>query len=334
MEIKTIQDIERLIVNSVLENTSLEYKGGIDIHKKEGKKDWRCELVKDVSAMANANGGTIIYGIQETKYEGNVAVPEKITPVNASDISKERLEQVIYSNISPKIDGIEIICLILDDTKPNEVVYIVNVPKGTTAHQNTIDCKYYKRRNAIIEALEDYEIRDIMNRNTVPNINLELEIEKRNPIQAFVLQPVYNPMLNVAIPQMVPQYATVFTLNCKPNNVGTVIAENMHYFIEMPENFVANPNRFDIVDRANGYITIHRENIFCDVLEGSTPQNMKFGNPRVVPILPHTTGVFSPIILSNGIDFNSTAEIRWRLHADCAPQKSGIIKFSDIPRKL
>ena len=334
MEIKTIQDIERLINDKVVENTSLEYKSGIDIHKKDGKKDWRCELVKDVCAMANARGGVIIYGVKEVKQDGINAVPEKITPLDASEISKERLEQIIFSNISPKIDGIEITCLILDKANPNEVVYIVQVPQGTTAHQNTIDYRYYKRRNATIEAMEDYEIRDVMNRNTVPNIELELEIERRNPIQAYVIQPVYNPMINAAVPQMVPQYATVYTLNCKPHNIGTVMAENMHYFIELPEYMLANPNRFDITNRANGYITIHQENIYFDVLEGSTPQNMKFGNPRVVPILPQTIGVFSPIILSNRINFNDTSEIRWHLHADCAPQKSGVIRFCDILRKM
>ena len=213
------------------------------------------------------------------------------------------------------------------------MLYIVNIPQGTTAHQNTISRKYYKRRNTTIDAMEDYEIRDIMNRNSVPNIELVFEIERRNPTQAYVIQPVYHPELRTVIPQMVPQNDSVYVLCCKPQNVGNVIAENLHYFIELPENIVKTGNSFDIVKRENGYITIHRENLYCDVLEGSTPQNIKFGNPRIVPVLPQTTGVYKHIILSELTDFSSTAEIRWRLNADCAPQKSGTIRLCDIPRK-
>lgn len=330
MKITTIEDIRRLIDDAVVENTSLEYKSGIDT---DGKKDWRSELAKDVSAMANANGGTIIFGLCEVKEEGKPALPGKITPMDALKMSKERLEQIIYSNISPKIDGIEIVSITVDPSVPNEVVYIVNIPQGTTAHQNTVSRKYYKRRNTTIDAMEDYEIRDIMNRNSVPNIELVFEIERRSPAQAYVIQPVYHPELRTVIPQMIPQSGEVYVLCCKPQNVGNVIAENLHYFIEIPEKLVKTGNGFDIVKRENGYITIHRENLYCDILEGSTPQNIKFGNPRIVPVLPHTTGVYKHIILSELADFDSTAEIRWRLNADCAPQKSGSVRFCDIPRK-
>ena len=330
MNITTLADIQRLIDDGVVENTSLEYKAGIDLN---GKKDWRRELAKDVSAMANANGGTIIFGLCEVKEEGKPALPGKITPLDSTVMSKERLEQVIYSNISPKIDGIEIVSLVVDASKPKEVVYIVNIPQGTTAHQNTISRKYYKRRNTTIDAMEDYEIRDIMNRSSFPNIELVFEIERRNPEQVFAIQPVYHPELRTVIPQMVPRSDLVYVLCCKPVNAGNVIAENLHYFIELPEKIVKTGNSFDIVKRENGYITIHRENLYCDVLEGSTPQNIKFGNPRIVPVLPQTTGVYKHIILSELTDFNSTAEIRWRLNADCAPQKSGTIRLCDIPRK-
>lgn len=329
MKIKSIKDIQRLIDDGVTENTSLEYKSGIDT---SGKKDWRSELAKDVSAMANAMGGTIIFGVMEVKEDCKPALPARITPLDSRIITKERLEQVIYSNISPKIDGIEIKSLTVDPSQPAEVVYIVNIPRGTTAHQNTISRKYYKRRNATIDAMEDYEIRDIMNRNSVPNIDLVFEIEHRNPVQAYVIQPVYHPELRTVIPQMIPQAGDVCVLCCKPVNNGNVIAENLHYFIELPEEIVANKG-FDVVKHEEGYITIHRENLYCDILEGSTPQNIKFGNPRVVPVLPQTTGVYKHIVLAENTDFSSTAEIRWRLNADCAPQKSGTIRLCDIPRK-
>lgn len=37
----------------------------------------------------------------------------------------------------------------------------MSVPKSTTAHQNQINHLYHIRRNATVEVMEDYEIRDV-----------------------------------------------------------------------------------------------------------------------------------------------------------------------------
>lgn len=59
-KITSIDDINALIAAGVEESTTLEYKS--DINTTSDK--WKGEMSKDVSAMANANGGTIIYGVQ------------------------------------------------------------------------------------------------------------------------------------------------------------------------------------------------------------------------------------------------------------------------------
>ena len=73
--LNNIDDLQALIDNVVEEHTELEYKlcfGDTDEECNNGvkqpcggkkKKDWKAEFVKDVSGMANANGGIIIYGI-------------------------------------------------------------------------------------------------------------------------------------------------------------------------------------------------------------------------------------------------------------------------------
>jgi len=82
-------DFDRLnamIASKIEENFSLDYKaaGAIDDKKKN-------EITKDVSAMANSSGGTIIYGIAEYKDEARCHLPEKIDPVIRIDFSKEWL---------------------------------------------------------------------------------------------------------------------------------------------------------------------------------------------------------------------------------------------------
>ena len=64
-----------LIANQVEENIHLDYKGGDSLQKTDGKKK---ELSKDVSAFANSDGGTIIYGIKEFDDVARRHLPEKI----------------------------------------------------------------------------------------------------------------------------------------------------------------------------------------------------------------------------------------------------------------
>ena len=56
-KIENIDDIRSLIALGIEECTTLEYKSGIDT----SNNHWKSEMAKDVSAMANANGGIITY---------------------------------------------------------------------------------------------------------------------------------------------------------------------------------------------------------------------------------------------------------------------------------
>lgn len=169
MDIVSIDDIQSLIDNSIDECSELEYKRAFPKAKDNQKYNWKEELAKDISAMANANGGTIIYGLSEKAGASGHSIPDAVTPVLPSDMSKDQLSQLISSNISPKINGIEILVLPYNDGN----VFVVNIPKGSTAHQNKLNRLYYIRRNATIEVMEDYEIRDVMNRQTNPPLEID-----------------------------------------------------------------------------------------------------------------------------------------------------------------
>src|SRR6185503_3660294 len=162
--------IEEYIANQVQENLNLDYKASGTFSKENNVKDKKIEdISKDVSAMANSQGGVIIYGIKEYGGEKRY-LPEKIDPIDQTVFSKEWLEQIINSNIHPRIQGI-IIHPVQIDTHPNHCVYVVEVPPGNTAYQAK-DKRYYKRYNFESIAMEDYEIRDTMNRASVPNVSI------------------------------------------------------------------------------------------------------------------------------------------------------------------
>lgn len=122
----------------------------------------KIEISKDVSSFANSVGGTIVYGMRE---EGHIPV-EIDVGFNPQEITKEWLESVISSRISPKIDGLKIIPIDLKEIRPSRYIYAVNIPQSTRAPHQASDKRYYKRYNFKSAPMEDYEIKDIANRRT------------------------------------------------------------------------------------------------------------------------------------------------------------------------
>lgn len=165
MTIESITDIQFLIDTSVEETTELEYKRSFA----KANPKWKEELAKDISSMANANGGYIIYGLAEKTDSSGHSIPDSIMPVPPTEMTKDQLSQLISSNITPKISNINISVL----PQGGGNVFILHIPKGITAHQNRINHLYYRRRNATVEIMEDYEIRDVMNRHRNPPLEID-----------------------------------------------------------------------------------------------------------------------------------------------------------------
>src|SRR5829696_4992355 len=94
--------LQTLIDNFVEESLILEYKSAGSFALTDSK---RKEITKDVSAMANSAGGTIIYGLKEYTEPDKKHLAESIDPIHRTPFSKEWLEQII-NNIRPHIDNV------------------------------------------------------------------------------------------------------------------------------------------------------------------------------------------------------------------------------------
>jgi hypothetical protein len=160
-------EIQRYIDDEVEESHTLDYKAAEALGRSDGKKH---EITKDVSAMANADGGIIIYGLKEHPARRHVV--ESLNPVDRTQFSKEWLDQII-STIRPYIDTV-IVHPVGLSSGPNDVAYVLEIPKGNTAHQST-NLRYYRRRNFESVAMHDDEIRDVMNRATVPDASVSFD---------------------------------------------------------------------------------------------------------------------------------------------------------------
>lgn len=168
----TKQRLNQMIADGVEENLSLDYKGADSLIKSDSKKS---EITKDVSSFANSSGGVLIYGITEYKDEPRKHLPERLDPIQRSEISKEWLDQVIQS-IQPRIEGVVIHPITISEAD-NTVCYVVEVPQSHTAHMAR-DHRYHKRHNFTTARMHDYEVRDVMNRPTHPKIKASIFINK------------------------------------------------------------------------------------------------------------------------------------------------------------
>lgn len=169
----TRQRLEQMIADGVEEGLSLDYKRAAALIRTEGRQ--HVEITKDVSAMANSAGGVLIYGIAEPEDRAKRHLPDRLDPLLRSGISKEWLDQIIQT-IQPRIEGVVIHPVTIDE-QAGTVCYVVEIPQSHTAHQAR-DHVYYKRYNFNVLPMDDYEVRDVMNRKSNPKIRAAIFVNK------------------------------------------------------------------------------------------------------------------------------------------------------------
>ncbi len=220
-------DLIQLVKNGVDENIELEYKGADSLQKAEPRK---VEIGKDVSAFANSAGGTIVYGIKESSGPPP-RIPENVEGIDPSQISKEWLDQVISSRVSPRIDGLRISPIWLKVRDPGKVAYVIHVPQGTTAHQAS-DGRYYKRHNFTAEFMNHYEIMDVMNRVKHPRVIAEVNVYQRSPATGYDKENKVEALLSI-----------------KLENVGNRVADRVYIDSLIPRKFLT---RYQVPPSAGG----------------------------------------------------------------------------------
>ncbi len=312
-----IEKVRSLIADKVEESLSLEYKSSAALERTDKVKK---EITKDVSAFANSCGGVIVYGMEEGHRPEDKHLPNRISPISRKEFSKEWLESII-SNIRPKIEGLAIHPIPIEDSN-DEVLYVVEVPQSDTAHQ-AIDFRYYKRWNFESVPMQDFEVRDTMNRSRHPKLEV---------LAFFVCETLYSP-----IPKPSKNSKSVLILKIVANNIGSKYAKYVSCFVDLPTSFarLCNLETIESLEIAGvKYTRYVYENIFRDkIKDGIAPQ---FGPSRHVPILPGLNRELIQIQVRDLGDGNVTfirspkLKLHWRIHADEALPISGEITFDQI----
>lgn len=284
-----IEYLNSLLKNRVEESLNLNYKAAMALDKQSSKTT---EISKDISSMANSDGGIIIYGIKEDveqKY-----VPSEIDPINRKNFPKEWLEQIINDKIRPRIDKVTIHPIPITD---EGVVYVVEIEKSDTAHQAD-DKRYYKRFNFQSIPMYDYEIRDILNRQKYPK--LELSFELTNDFKTLV----------------------VYVLN-----VGSVFANYVNIKVRLPDKIVVDRPE-GIRRKIDNMVEISAANTVRELIDNYS-SFAKYWPSRYEPILSQTKFKLIEIMLHHS-PFNHQNTIEWDIYCDNATPVYGSCRLSSL----
>lgn len=138
----TIDDLNYLVSAKEDEKQIVDYKSAIKLEISQNKEEFR----KDISSFANASGGDYILGIDEEK---GIAVNLCGMQLDNPDAFKLRLEEILQSNIQPRIPGVQIRQILLRDDR---YVVIIRVPRSfVRPHQvklNKDDYQFWARNAA------------------------------------------------------------------------------------------------------------------------------------------------------------------------------------------
>jgi len=143
----TYEDIKKLKTDKIPESKILDYK-----REKIEKKD----LLKHVCGFANANGGFLIFGIEED--DSKPPIPKKLIGLNKKDFNIEQIEQIINDNLDLRLK-VEISPPIYKKDKKGKFFVVIRIPEGPDKpYMSTADDRFYFRHHYQTRRMSEIEI--------------------------------------------------------------------------------------------------------------------------------------------------------------------------------
>lgn len=149
-----VEDIKTLIDNQVLEGKTLEYKS---ILLEDADKE-KIEFLADVSSFANTEGGDLIFGIFEDKEKKELKSDFGIN-IEDSDVTIQRLENIIRDGISPRV-SVDIRNIVVAD---NKSVLIIRVKPSLDSPHRVIfknSNRFFKRNSNGKYEMDVFELKN------------------------------------------------------------------------------------------------------------------------------------------------------------------------------
>lgn len=158
----SLQDIEQLVANGVGEARRLDFKQSIDASNREAQ----VELLRDIVALANSEGGLLIYGVREG--EGDEAgVAAGIEGISGSpDQLALAIGSLLRDNVDERVSGVLQRSIPLPGGK---FIHLIRVPAShlaphMIANIRTTSPRFFARANTANEPMTARQIKDLARR--------------------------------------------------------------------------------------------------------------------------------------------------------------------------
>jgi hypothetical protein len=148
------QQLNSLVSLRIKESPNLEYKLKLNIASETEKR----ELCKDLSALANSQGGHILFGIKETNGD-----PISVDGIQYDDTIGTRLRQIITTGISPRMQNVREKSVSLKNGK--RVLILKIEPDGYLHQVKYGDNRYHRREGTITITMESADVETFFHRD-------------------------------------------------------------------------------------------------------------------------------------------------------------------------
>lgn len=328
MEIKSINDLQRLCNDKAEETTSLEFKTCSELiigskfwdnksnsRRSRTRDDVLDELSKDVTALLNSNGGMIIYGIREKKSKANEPDTDNAFNLKSKEtnIFPEKVVDWIRAHILPP-PIVNVASIPIDESNPDSAWFlIIEVQQGQTAYQAR-NKLFYRRVSATIQPMEQYEVHDVMNRAIVPDADVKFSFSK------------------ISIKSEQHEYR----LNVKIKNLSNIVIQNFKLQFEFPnygDKYINFKNRRIHSDPYFGKITFSGKGssnllvTFRSIEKLFPKDEFDVGNLLGLRYIIDNQAY---LIINGSLPSRKALSLKWVLYADNMQPKSGEIPFSEL----
>jgi len=210
----SLDDIRSLIDNQVPEGPHLDYKET----PYSGRDRDRHEMLRDIIALANAEGGYLILGVRED----GTGRPLELTPFDDPQTVAQAMRQVCLDCIRDRIEGLEIQAF---ETGFNQGIVVVHVPPSDRRPHMTIFHKrtdFYRRYDTDKRPMTIGEIREMILSNPRFRRLVELKLQIKGALAGSEsrVEGVIPPYAQVVTERPVERFLQRYL-------VGGVVAQTM-----------------------------------------------------------------------------------------------------------